>query len=195
MVTTLKKGSDYVSKAKNYVKNWYHKALDYTIGTIERTLISIGIITCLAIIILIGICVCKFYCGPLPIPVMYLRANREAQVPLEPPQYDDLIDIVSQQNQRIPRNVMKEYYPSIITFIPLALPLVCSINVNNTQNVELPLVYITIDNKLVLTLWDSGSSVSYLRESTLAYLGITEYKSKKRIATTANGTTFELLGN
>ncbi|CAI4220440.1 unnamed protein product, partial [Auanema sp. JU1783] len=31
--------------------------------------------------------------------------------------------------------------------------------------------------------------------STLAYLGITEYKSKKRIATTANGTTFELLGN
>ncbi|CAI4220451.1 unnamed protein product, partial [Auanema sp. JU1783] len=89
---------------------------------------------------------------------------------------------------------MQKYYPSIITFIPIVIPLICRVDALSDR-IKLPLIYMTVDNKLVLSLWDSGSSISYIRESTLLHLGITNYTKNRSSAATANGTKFHFLGH
>ncbi|PAV73798.1 hypothetical protein WR25_20102 [Diploscapter pachys] len=85
-------------------------------------------------------------------------------------------------------------YPPIFSYIPILLPFVGA-TLHEESLEALPFVTITIADRAVPALWDSGASISYLQENILHQLGWKMDKTHRmRKATTANGSTFQFLG-
>ncbi|CAI4220363.1 unnamed protein product, partial [Auanema sp. JU1783] len=167
---------------------------------IEKTLIAIGIVAMLVVSFFFIVLIIKSYTKVrIPFPIMNVNSNLADELSSSqsgpfiqptisscPPSYDEIRDIVSDPDQEIPEEIMKRYYPTMLSLLPIALPLVSTIQVNKVGASQLPHSYVIVENKLLLALWDSGASVSYVKFSTVEYLGL-PYTSYTSSASTANG--------
>uniref|UniRef100_A0A8R1I018 RNA-directed DNA polymerase n=1 Tax=Caenorhabditis japonica TaxID=281687 RepID=A0A8R1I018_CAEJA len=81
--------------------------------------------------------------------------------------------------------------PPVMTYLPIVMAFV-----NTVGSSSLPYVPISLKDRLTVALWDSGSSISYLRKSTMMYINELKFnKSVNQAATAANGSKFEFLGS
>ncbi|CAI4220937.1 unnamed protein product [Auanema sp. JU1783] len=206
-IQMLEKGTYYLAEAEKVAKGTWMEIKNYILGSIEKTLIAIGIVAMLVVSLFFIILIVKSYTKVrIPFPIMNVNSELSdehsyshpaslitSSIPSCPPSYDEIRDIVSDPDQEIPQIIMKKYYPTMLSLLPIALPLVSAIRINKIGVSQLPHLYVIVENKLLLALWDSGASVSYVKLSTVEYLGL-PYTSYTSSAATANGSVFSFIG-
>uniref|UniRef100_A0A1I7W8B2 RNA-directed DNA polymerase n=1 Tax=Heterorhabditis bacteriophora TaxID=37862 RepID=A0A1I7W8B2_HETBA len=68
-------------------------------------------------------------------------------------------------------------YPPLFTYVPVIIPLICS--VSSSEAIHLLYITISIEDRGITALWDTGASISYLRRSTLDYIAIKRLSETK----------------
>ncbi|EFP02035.1 hypothetical protein CRE_22866 [Caenorhabditis remanei] len=82
--------------------------------------------------------------------------------------------------------------PPLFMYVPIIIPLICSATASQVSS-TIPYVHISIGDKGISALWDSGS-ISYVNRSTANHLAYSLKRTRIRNAKTANGSSFKFLG-
>ncbi|EFP06104.1 hypothetical protein CRE_05815 [Caenorhabditis remanei] len=83
--------------------------------------------------------------------------------------------------------------PPLFMYVPIIIPLICSATASQVSS-AIPYVHISIGDKGISALWDSGASISYVNRSTANHLAYSLKRTRIRNAKTANGSSFKFLG-
>ncbi|EGT39800.1 hypothetical protein CAEBREN_00607 [Caenorhabditis brenneri] len=154
-----------------------------------------GILT-LVVLGIAAYCFCKFHPGAKMVSAALSINQVDVDKPDEadaPEEEVNAIAMVEQSRKDIVRVYGGCQYPPLLTFIPIIIPLICCTSAVNAIH-SIPYVQITIGDKEMVALWDSGASVSYVSRSTANHLLVSIKQGKIRNAKAANGTSFAFLG-
>ncbi|EGT32873.1 hypothetical protein CAEBREN_06262 [Caenorhabditis brenneri] len=175
---TFDKATETIVETAKDVKDFYREYL-ISVGTmITGILVFIGIIYTI-----VRICIQSSF------PVFHVKFWKTDEVEMStrvnhldataPDDYDEAV------KPFLPR------LPPLMTYLPIVMSLICAVS-----STSLPFVPITIKDRYVVALWDTGSSISYIRYRTLNYLNETSHiiKTPNQRAFAANGTSFSFLG-
>ena len=102
-------------------------------------------------------------------------------------------DSSEEEEQYIERSMRLYRPPMYFHMSVIILPLIC--NVASAQRHHLPLIQVSIQDRGLTALWDTGASISYVRESTYRLLSQRALaRTNTPCAQVANGSTMNFLG-
>ncbi|EGT33479.1 hypothetical protein CAEBREN_32143, partial [Caenorhabditis brenneri] len=182
---------DYIfniaTTAVEKAQSWFGMAIYFYIGAGILTLVVLGIA---------AYCFCKFHPGAKMVSAALNINQVDADKPDEADAPEEEVNAIAMEEQPR-RDIVRVYggyqYPPLLTFIPIIIPLICCTSAVNAIH-SIPYVQITIGDKGMVALWDSGASVSYVSRSAANHLLVSIKQGKIRNAKAANGTSFEFLG-